>query len=350
MDPVAKQMLDGFSYSVKNYTASLGPENAKLKEAQQCLSRLEKKAEAGSDVAALAGDPDFARLGQLVGELAMEKPPAKKTETPAAAAPAAASGGIPPASLAAGGYHIAWQQLDGASQQKMKKYYDRIFEIEKKSENAVFFNAMLMEDGVLFAMAREPLLEETKTAQEKARAAWSPTVNFQQSLALKTYAAAQTAQELEFEAAKMAELSNVEHEWDALFLEVIGLLPACAQAIESFGPDRESVDKLKNSYRFMAEVIGVTWDDVFKNERYLYFWNNVAWHILPAEKKKMYAVKTPLEYAAVLKEKFFDPYVKDEPVPRKNPESKIRFWGREYNPADALKLLHNPPRPVIEPA
>lgn len=244
---------------------------------------------------------------------------------------------------------MAWQQLDEATKQKMKKYYDRIFEIEQQAENAIFFNTMLMEDGVLLEMSREPLIEAAKQALASAKQGYSPTVDYQQKLTAQTYAKVNTIQELEFEGAKLAELSNIEHEWDALFLEVIGLLPACAQAIEAFGPSAENVAKLKNSYRFMSEVMGITWEDVFKNQRYLYFWENILWKKLPAAKKAHYAVTSAKAYAAVLKNKFYDPFIKDEPVPRKNLAARVVFWGEEFEAGKAMELLMNPPRPMIMP-
>ncbi len=347
MDATAKQMLDGFSYSIKNYKSSLGPDNPKIKEAEEIYDTLMKKAEKGADVTAISTDKNFSRLGQLVGELASEKPLSR--EELASYGDEISADEIPSASVPAAGYHMAWDQLDGPTKEKMKKYYDRIFEIEAKAENAIFFNTMLMEDGVLINMSREPLIEEAKKTMEKAKESYSPTVNFQQKHAVKTYSSVKTIQELEFEGTKMAEMSNVEHEWDALYLEAIGLLPACAQAIESFGPTDENVKKLKNSYRFMTEFMGITWDDVFKNERYLYFWENIAWKKLPAAKKAMYAVTTPRGYADVLKKKFFDPYIQDEPVAEKNSERKICFWGNEYDVQDGMKLLMNPPRPEIMP-
>ncbi len=347
MDATVKQMLDGFSYSIKNYKSSLGPDNPRIREAEEIYDTLMKKAEKGADVTAISTDKNFSRLGQLVGELASEKPLTR--EEIAAYGDEIRADEIPPASVPAAGYHMAWDQLDGPTREKMKKYYDRIFDIEKRAENAVFFNTMVMEDGVLLDMSREPLIEEAKKTVEKAKEAYSPTVNYQQKLAVETYGSVTTIQELEFEGTKMAEMSNVEHEWDALFLEVIGLLPACAQAIESFGPTDENVKKLRNSYRFMAEFMGISWDDVFENERYLYFWENVAWEKLPAAKKAIYAVTTPRGYADVLKKKFFNPYIKDEPAPEKNPERTIRFWGNEYDVQDSMRLLMEPPRPDIRP-
>ncbi|MFP4365116.1 MAG: hypothetical protein ACLFR1_14735 [Spirochaetia bacterium] len=347
MDPSVKQMLEGFSYAIKNYTSSLGPENPKIKEAKKLYNSLIEKAESGADITAISVDPNFSRMGQLVGELASE--PALSDEELAKYGEEIQNDAIPAASLPAAGYHMARDQLDGPTQVKMKKYYDRIFEIEEKAENAIFFNAMLVEDGVLLEMSREPLIEEANKALEKAKEAYSPTVNYQQQHAVQTYSNVKTVAELEFEGTKMAEMSNVEHEWDALFLEVIGLLPSCAQAIEAYGPTDENVKKLKNSYRFMAETMGITWEDVFSNDRYLYFWENVLWKRVPFAKKAMYRVTSAKGYADFLKKKYFDPFIKDEEVPEKNPEQKVLFWGKEYDAQNVMKLLAGPPRPKVFP-
>ena len=158
-----------------------------------------------------------------------------------------------------------------------------------------------------------------------------------------------TVTELEFQGTLMAELSNVEHEWDALFIEVIGLLPACAQAIESFGPTDDNVAKLRNSHKFMPEFMGITWDDVFADPRYLLFWNEVLWPKVPAEKREAHKVNSAEGWRDVLKEKYYDPYVKNEPVPSADSaQARIRLWRMEYPVHEALDLLNDPPRPVIE--
>jgi hypothetical protein len=344
MDVSVKQILDSFEFSIKNYISSLGPENKKILEAQQRLERLKNRAEAGADITKISTDEDFSKLGMLIGALASEPPLSEEEQ---AKFQNEIEEEIPPASIPAAGYHMAYNALPPEAREKMKPYYDRIFQIEQQAENAIFFNTMLMEDGVLLRMSQEPLIKIAEEALEKAKEAYSPTVNFQQKLTKETYKQVETIPELEFEGTKMAELSNVEHEWDSLFLEVIGLLPACAQAIEAFGPTEDNVQKLKNSYKFMAEFMGISWEDVFQNERYLYFWNNVFWPKVPPEKRAMYAVSSPEGYRDVLKRKFFDPFIKDEPVPQKNPEQKIHFWGKDYRIKDVMKLLQNPPRPDI---
>lgn len=63
-------------------------------------------------------------------------------------------------------------------------------------------------------------------------------------------------------------------------------------------------------------------------------------------KKAMYGT-TPEKYAASMKKKFFDPHIKDEPVPVCNEEQTICFWGSEYNTDEVMKLLQDPPRPVF---
>ncbi|MEN8208347.1 MAG: hypothetical protein ABFR50_03760, partial [Candidatus Fermentibacteria bacterium] len=225
----------------------------------------------------------------------------------------------------------------------------RIFELEEEAENALHFNTLLVEDGVLLNMTREPLIESAKETLKHAETVYSPTVDYQQELAVKTYPEVSSIAELEFQGTLMAELSNVEHEWDALFIEVIGLLPACAQAIEAFGPTDDNVAKLRSSHRFMPEFMGITWDEVFADPRYLLFWNNVFWPRVPAEKRTKYGVNSAEGWRDLLKEKFYDPFVKDEPAPE--PDSAkafVRFWREEYPVHEALDLLNAPPRPVIE--
>ena len=350
MDATVKQILDSFRFSVSNYTSSLGPENEKLMRAKELIESLYAKAEDGADMMAISMDPEFGSAGALIGELAAEPALPQEEQVPTGAEGGTASdGAVPPASIAAAGYHMAFDAMGRQSREKQGRYYSRIFEIEEKAENAVHFNTLLVEDGVLFEMSREPLIEAAKDTLEQAEDIYSPTVNYQQELVMKTYAEVGSIAELEFQGTLMAELSNVEHEWDALFIEVIGLLPACAQAIEAFGPMDDLVGKLRNSHRFMADFMGITWAEVFADPRYLMFWNNVFWPRVPSEKRTKYEVNSAEGWRDLLKEKFYDPFVKDEPVPEPDPaKAHVRFWRQVHPIHQTLDLLNDPPRPVIE--
>ncbi|MFO7625663.1 MAG: hypothetical protein R6V62_00225 [Candidatus Fermentibacteraceae bacterium] len=348
MDSTLKQMLDGLGFSIRNYESSLGPRNGKLIEAKQLLDGLVASAESGADMAGICMDPGFAQVAALIGELASE-PPLPARELEAMKGESEAVDGIPPAAVAAAGYHMAFDSLPPGEREKQKIFYDRVFELERQALNALHFNTLLMEDTVLLDMSRIPLRDAALATLEQAESIFSPTVNFQQRLAASTYERVSTLTELEFEGTKMAALSNTEHQWDSLYIEVIGLLPACAQAIESFGPNDDSIAKLKNSHRFMAGFMGITWDDVFSDPRYLLFWNNVFWPRIPGEKRLLHNVTTPEGWRDTLKTKFYDPFVKDEPPLRHDPEkARVRFRGREYSSGETLDVLNDPPRPNID--
>lgn len=348
MDSTLKQMLDGLGFSIRNYESILDPRNEKLERAKQLLDGLVTKAESGADMAGICMDPGFAQVAELIGELASE-PPLPKEERGAMKGGPEAADGIPPAAIAAAGYHMAFDSLPPGERERQRVFYDRIFELERRAENAIHFNALLMEDTVLPDMSRIPLRDAALATLEQAESVFSPTVNFQQRLAAETYERVSTLTELEYEGAKMAALSNTEHQWDSLCIEVIGLLPACAQAIESFGPNDDSIAKLKNSHRFMAGFMGITWDDVFSDPRYLLFWNNVFWPRVPAEKRLRHNVTTPEGWRDTLKTKFYDPFVKDEPPLGSDPErARVRFWGKDFPSEKTLDLLNDPPRPDID--
>lgn len=351
MDSILKQMLDGFRYSVENYSGTLDPSNPKLARARELLQALTSKAEEGADIASISMDPSFSELGGLIGELASEPPAASEGSAPAdPRSPGGSRDEVPPASIPAAGYHMAFQSMDPATRERNSVYYERIFRIEAEAPNAIHFNTMLEEDGVLLEMSREPLMEAARSTLRQARDAHSPTVDYQQGLVLKTYAGVGTIPELEYEGTRMAEFSNVEHVWDAMYIHVIGLLPACAQAIESFGPGEENVAKLRRSHRFMADFMGVTWDTVFRDPRYLLFWNEVFWPKVPPQKRLAYGVTSAGGWRDLLREKFYDPFVKDGPSVAEDPErSMVRFWRREHPSAEVLDLLGDPPRPPVEP-
>ncbi len=349
MDATVKQILDSFRFSIDNYVSSLGPSNKKLLRSEELLEFLCAKADEGADMTAISMDPCFAEVAAIIGELASEPAlPLEEQASISTEGDSASGEAIPPASIAAAGYHMAFDSMGSAAREKQGRYYSRIFELEEEAENAIHFNTLMVEDGVLFEMTREPLIETARETLQQAEEAHSPTVDHQQQLAAETYAKVQTIAELEFQGTLMAELSNVEHEWDALYIEVIGLLPACAQAIEAFGPTDDNVAKLRNSHRFMPEFMGITWDEVFADPRYLLFWNEVLWPIVPTEKRTKYGVNSAEGWRNLLKEKFYDPHVKDEPVPKPDStQARISFWRKEYPVHETLDLLNNPPRPDV---
>jgi hypothetical protein len=349
VDSVLQQMLGGFRLSLDHYAGTLAPDNAKLLKARSLMTSLTEKAEQGADLAAVSMDPDFAALGMLLGELAAE-PPAPAGAVPAApgGAQPASTSGIPAASLAAAGYHMAWSALPPDAQAKQRPYYDRIFAIEGAAPDAAHFNTLLEEDGVLLEMARDPLVDTARETLAQAEALHAPTILHQQRLAMETYTRCGSRAELEYRGTLMAETANVEHEWDSLYIEVMGLLPACAQAIEAFGPNDESVAKLKASYRFMADFWGITWEDVFEDPRYLLFWREVFWPRVPEAKRQMYGIRTPEGWRDLLKGTFFDPFVKDEPQVASDPaKARVTFWRSEHPTREVLDLLENPPRPDV---
>jgi len=350
MDSTLRQILDGFLYSVENFSGTVDRSNPKLARARELLQTLTSKAEDGADIASISIDPSFSELGGLIGELASEPPAAGEEPVPSASTASYGSPDeVPSAGVPAAGYHMAYQSMDPAVREKNSKYYERIFRIEEEAPNAIHFNTMLEEDGVLLEMSREPLLEAAEDTLRQARDAHSPTVEYQQGLALKTYAGVETIPELEYEGTRMAEFSNVEHVWDAMYIHVIGLLPACAQAIESFGPGEENVAKLRRSHRFMADFMGVTWNTVFRDPRYLLFWNEVFWPRVPMNKRLLYGVTSAEGWRDLLREKFYDPFVKDEPpVSEDTGKSLVRFWRKEYPSVEVLGLLGRSPRPPVE--
>jgi len=346
VDSTLKQMLDGFAFSVSNYESSLGPSNAKLLRVKEMIGKLVEKAENGADMAAISMDPLFSETAVLLGELASE-PPLPPSEIEALAARGEISDEIPPASVPAAGYHVAYDSMPPEQREKQKVYYERIFALEEQAEDAIHFNALLMEDPVLLDMSRIPLIEAAGETLSQAESTHSPTVLYQQRHAMETYSRVGTVCELEYEGIRMAEMSNTEHPWDALYLEVIGLLPACAQAIESFGPNDDSIAKLRNSHRFMAEFMGITWDNVFSDPRYLLFWNQVFWPRVPAAKRASRGAFSAEAWRDMLKEKFYDPFVEGTTVEPDPSLTRVRFWGGEYGTSEVLSLLEDPPRPEI---
>lgn len=349
MDSTLKQMLDSFRLSVDNFAGSLDPANGKLVRARELLDMLTSRAEEGADISSISTDPAFGELGGLIAELASE-PPAQGGSVPAGgtAAPPV-EGEVPPASVPAAGYHMAYESMDSATRERNAPYYERIFRIEEEAVNAIHFNTMLEEDGVLLEMSRRPLMDSAEDTLRQSKETHSPTVEFQQGLVLRTYADVRSMTELEYEGTRMAEFSNVEHPWDGMYIQVVGLLPACAQAIESFGPTDENVAKLRRSRSFMADFMGMTWESVFRDPRYLLFWNEVFWPKVPEEKRTAHGVDSPEGWRDVLKEKYYDPFLEDEPAVEEDPgRSVIRFWRKDHPMREVLELLRDPPRPAVE--
>jgi hypothetical protein len=93
----------------------------------------------------------------------------------------------------------------------------------------------------------------------------------------------------------------------------------------------------------------MTWDEVFRDPRYLLFWDNIFWPRVPRQKREDYGVHSALGWRDLLKEKFYDPFVKDEPpVTADSSRSRVVFWRRELPSEQVLDQLREPTRPEVD--
>lgn len=365
MDPQIEQILNGYKTALDSYANTLGADHPQLKEARSALKNLEEKASEGAGLMELSTQPEFTGLGQMIAGLATAAPAGNAGATSGTEAGAGAvssvpdqppefddSQGPPPASVAAWGYHKAWEGLGAEGQNKMKPYYDRIFALEETSADALDFHIALAEDGVLLRMSVDPMVAESKKVLEQVEEVHSPpVVHHHQELGRIIPGVASEA-ELEFETNRLAELQNIEVEWDAAFLQIMGQLPTAISALENYGPGKDDINirRVLRADEMNRQFLGLDYDALHANLRYWQFYQGVIWEKYAPEKKEKFGLSSANE----LQQHFFtyleqcrQQYPPEDTAVAGKERRNLRFYDEELDVDEFGARYFHPPRPKI---
>ena len=330
MDAIVAQIIGGYRTALGMYEGTLGPTNAKLRQAQALFAELEKLAERSADVAAFTtGAADkLGRVGMLIGELASEKP----------APPSASSSNVPPAvAQAAAGYHAAFASVRGQPHlPETRKVYERVFAIEAASATPVAFQRALAEEGLLVAMARVPAIENAQNQLEGARGLSLPVMARCHETLVERLGTAKSAQEVEHEATHAAELSEIESAWDATFLAHATALFA-ALTSWMWVKDEAHRQAVEDAARFTGDWLGKDLETLLAVPRVADHFDKilargVAGHATANDLRD--ALRAALELC-----------MRGRPPVVVGPPIELVFWGRKTSLDALLPVYASAPRP-----
>jgi hypothetical protein len=317
MDATLKQVLSSFELGLTAYKDKLGESNITLKKALGIYKKLNDLAEAAKDMMDFYSRPEantlMGDLSAVMPELAKEKP-LQGIRT------------VPPASGVAAGYHLAYDQVP-KDQVKTRNIYERIFEIEKKSDNAMVFTRMMAEEGLYLKMSATPILEKQDNMLENAKNLSLPVMmNYHEKVKAKI-STAQSIAELEYESNLEAEVSIYQNLWDTALLNTSSLLLGNAISSWMLTHSEDDRQEVENSYRFIAEFYGLDFDGLYEIPRIRDYFNKVIFGSL---KKDLAAkgIDTPEKMLAGFKTVVDECLKGKEPV-KPGPETNrtLILWG-----------------------
>lgn len=253
MDATIKQVLSGYELGLNAYREKLGESNGIVNKATDAYRKLCGLAESATDATAFYANPEaaglMADLAALLAGLAKEKP-VRGLRT------------VPPASAAAAGYHLAYDQIP-KEMTETRAVYERIFEIEKSSENALVFTRAMAEEGLYLKMSAVPLIEKQAGLRENAEKLSLPVMaNYHENMDRAIPAAGSIA-ELEYRAGLEAEVAFYQNLWDTSLLNTTATLIGNAIAGWMMTQSEDERQEVENSYRFIAEFYGLDFDALF---------------------------------------------------------------------------------------
>ncbi len=253
MDETVKQVLSGYELGLTAYMERLGESSAVLEKAMDAYRQLCGHADSARDMLSFYAKPEvtalMADLSALLAALAKEKP-VRGIRT------------VPAASAAAGGYHLACEQLP-KELHRTRGVYERIFEIEKSSENALVFTRAMAEEGLYLKMSAVPMMEKQEGLRENAEKMSLPVMmNYHEKMSEKIPAARSIA-ELEYHADLESEVALYQNLWDLSLLNTTSTLLGNALAGWMMTQSEDDRQEVENAYRFIAGFYGLDFDGLY---------------------------------------------------------------------------------------
>jgi len=258
MDDTIKQMLSGYHEALMAYKQKVGESHAKLMKAFAIYEKLCKKAELLKDAMTFYSDKEvttsMADLSALLVDLAQEKQDA-------------ALATIPSVAQAASAYHIAYEQLP-LNMKKTRSVYERIFEIEKQSDNALTFLRTMADERIFIQLSAIQYLEQLEGKNEEAQSHSVPVmVNYYEKMNEKIPKALSIA-ELEYHANLESEIALYQNLWDTTLLNTSITLLCNAIAGWLLTQSEDDREEVENAYRFVAHMYGLDMDELFAVPRF----------------------------------------------------------------------------------
>ena len=347
MDAAIAQIISGFGPGISVYEGNLGTDHPLILEAKTLLSEMEEIGEGAGDIGGFMAQAQdkMTRLGQLMGELATAKPQEK-------AEPGNGSRATDPVvAQMVSAYRAGFNALDRSDPFNAGQVacYERIFDLASQAENALHFQRLLVESGVLIEMPRDQQIATSKKTLEmyREKKLSAPVMKTHYRLLDEAMTEVKSGAEIEFAANLLVEYNAAEQQWDGIIQhymtkaidETVGLL---------MDPSEEQQKNVENATRFVAEFFGIGWDEMFAVPRVWDYWQMVfeasksTWQ----QDRNCETPEQARDFITAMNTAVMKDRAPVEVGPAAN-QTGFLFWGETVSLDHLMDAYDKPPRPKV---
>ncbi len=316
MDTQIKEMIESYTNTMKAYEAAAG--TPEWEKAQKVIAAFEAAGQ-GADYMTFitrASEKDlFNQMTKALTELAGVISSSYKVNADTYKPPSVKD--------AAYGYHAAFDALpDVPANRRAREVYQRIFSIEAESTTAAEFMKKLAEENLFVKLSSGPIADhlriswedlQKKIETEKTGGVSLPVAEkyFREMPAKVEKAVTVSGVEaLAYEEASKMQSDNL---WDMYLLsETISLFLGPVISYR-FVSSEENRQRVVNSFRHLAEFWNLTWDEAFRTERFIHYFENIFWKSVQNDYKGS-DIKNAADLAADMRKSAVQAF-KGEPFP-----------------------------------
>jgi hypothetical protein len=151
---------------------------------------------------------------------------------------------------------------------KTRSVYERIFEIEKQSENALNFLRTMADEKIFLKLSARQQLEQLEGKKEEAQNNSNPVmVNYYEKMEA-TIPKVMSIAELEYYENLESEIALYQNWWDILLLNTTVTLLCNAIAGWLLTQSEDDREEVENAYRFIVYFYGIDMDELFAVPRF----------------------------------------------------------------------------------
>jgi ASC-1-like (ASCH) protein len=331
MDDTVKMMLSSYESGIQNYRKSLGDDNAAVIKAVECFEKLKAIGESSKDIMEFTGKTTdlLPEMSKLFMDLYNEKPVHKVAPE------------VPTSEKMAMAYHMSYNSIqDKEKSPETCKVYERIFEIEKQSENGLQFLRLITEEGLLIKMSSISLMETSQRLLQNQQDVSLPQMDYYHQNMINEMREAKSTAEIDYYSNIRADISYYENQWDTFYLIVIYV--NLGNAITSYMLSRTEENRqcVEYSYRFLAKYFSLTYDELMALPRIRDYFNKMIW-VTIREKYTAMGCDTPEKYFESEKALLMQCIDSRAPIEFGNENRKmLTFFGKQYHVRNEVPGLY----------
>jgi hypothetical protein len=323
MDTQVQEMIEGYKNTFKAYEAAKG--TPVWDEGVSLMNEFEDCAK-GTDymgfVTKVSEKNLFNKLTSVMTKLAGVISANYKVDT--------ANYKPPSVKDAASGYHSAYDALpDTQANAGAREIYKRIFQIESGSSTAAEFMKKMAEENIFVKLSSGPIADHLRMSWEDLQKSIEKNQTGGVSLPVSEKYFREMSAKIEksvtisgVEALAYKEASRMEADnlWDLYLISETLLFFLGPVITYRMNADENNRLRVINSFNHMAEFYNLTWDELFRIERFSHYFENVFWKSVQNDFKAK-GIRDATGLAEDLKQYAVKAF-KGEPFPV--PSSKVR--------------------------